>query len=170
MYSFSRDKNIIINKYSIDNHDYVCFCFGEIDCRAHINKFKEWKVTIDNLVKEYFVAISENVKNLNVKVCVYNAVPQLQRELEEFNWIKKWEMEDPVTRSTRGTDEQRKQYTIYMNKKLKEYCEKYNFIFFDIYERYVDELGYLNKLYHDNNCHIKDPIFIREKILEIIKM
>jgi hypothetical protein len=169
MYSFGRDKEMIIKRNEIGDNDFVCFCFGEIDCRAHINKYEpNWKENIDNLVNEYFKAIYKNISGLNVKVCVYNAVPQLERNLERYKWIKDWENMDPVNRSSRGTDEDRVRYTLYMNKKLKEYCDTYDYIFFDIYEKYVDDKGYLNPMYSDNNCHIDNPIFIIEKLKTII--
>jgi hypothetical protein len=55
-----------------------------------------------------------------------------------------------------------------MNEKLKEYCKNYNYIFFDVYENYVDDKGYLNPMYSDNNCHIDNPVFIIEKLKSII--
>lgn len=172
MYSFGRDKNIIVNQNQINNGDYVCFCFGEIDCRAHINKYEpNWKETIDNLVSEYFIAISNNTSNLNVKTCVYNAVPQLERSLPENMWITKWDMDNahnPEVLPALGTDEDRVKYTLYMNQKLKEYCKLYNYIFFDVYDKYINDKGYLNPTYSDTNCHIKDPIFIREKLIKIL--
>lgn len=169
MYSFGRDKEIIIKRNEIKDNDFICFFFGEIDCRAHINKYEpNWKETIDSLVNEYFKAIYKNINGLNVKVCVYNAVPQLERNLERYEWIKDWENMDPVNRSSKGTDEDRVRYTLYMNKKLKEYCDTYDYIFFDIYEKYVDDKGYLNPTYSDNNCHIDNPIFIIEKLKTII--
>lgn len=172
MYSFGRDKNIIIKKEQINDGDYVCFCFGEIDCRAHINKYElNWEQTIDNLVAEYFLAISENVSGLNIKTCVYNAVPQIDRRKPENLWINKWD-EDNSTQPNHlpaiGTDEDRRKYTLYMNKKLKEFCEKYGYVFFDIYDKYVGEDGFLNPIYSDGNCHIKDPVFIIENLQKIV--
>jgi hypothetical protein len=55
-----------------------------------------------------------------------------------------------------------------MNTKLEEYCETYKYTFFDIYEKYIDEKGYINPIYSDGNCHINDPIFMTEKLKYII--
>jgi hypothetical protein len=168
MYSFGRDKNIILNLNHINNGDYVCFCFGEIDCRAHINKYEiNWQETINNLVAEYFIAISTNVYGLNVKTCVYNAVPQIDRRKPENLWINKWD-EESSTLPAIGTDEDRHKYTLYMNKKLKEFCDLYGYFFFDVYNKYVDKDGFLNSIYSDGNCHIKDPVFIKEHLEKII--
>jgi hypothetical protein len=172
MYSFARDKNKIINEDYINNGDYVCFCFGEIDCRVHINKNEpNWKESIDEIVSEYFIAISNNVSNLNVNTCVYNVVPQLERGLPENFWITKWDDDNahnPSVLPAIGTDEDRVKYSLYMNQKIKEYCVLYGYIFFDIYDNYTNDKGYLNPTYSDANCHIKDPVFIREKLIKII--
>ena len=172
MYSFGRDKNIIIKKEQINEGDYVCFCFGEIDCRAHIYKYEpNWKVAIDKLVFEYFSAISINVSCLNIKTCVYNAVPQIDRRRPENQWMTKWDesnSSDPNYLPAIGMDEDRRKYTLYMNKKLKEFCDLYGYIFFDVYDQYEDEEGFLNPIYSDGNCHIKDPIFIIDKLKKII--
>ena len=170
MYSFGRDKEIIVKQEDIKENDFICFCFGEIDCRAHINKYEpSWKENIDNLVEEYFKAITLNVKDLNVKVCVYNAVPQLERSDKRNKWIRDWEEQDPINRAVKGTDKDRAKYTVYMNQRLKELCKAHGYIFFDVYEKYVDEKGYLNPSYSDGNCHIHNPIFMIEKLKELTK-
>ena len=168
MYSFGRDKDIIIKKEQINDGDYICFCFGEIDCRAHVYRYEtSWRQTIDNLVVEYFLAISKNVSGLNVKTCVYNAVPQVDRRKTENQWMTEWDINNSHDKNylpAIGTDEDRRKYTLYMNEKLKEFCGIYGYIFFDIYDKYVDDEGFLNPVYSDGNCHIKDPIFIIEKL------
>jgi len=60
-----------------------------------------------------------------------------------------------------GTDEERKKYVLYFNKKLKEKCIEYGFTFFDIYDKYIDNNGYLNKKFSDGHVHIKDGQFIK---------
>ena len=94
-------------------------------------------------------------------------MPPLERENPLNLWTEVWAVENGVPAT--GTDEDRKKYTEYMNLKLKEYCEKYSFIFFDIYEKYSDENGFLKRELSDTNCHIKDPIYIEEFILKNIK-
>jgi hypothetical protein len=161
MHSFGRDSNIILNYDQINNNDFICFCFGEIDCRAHVHKYKEkYKESIDELIKKYFEAIAVNISYLkvNVKICIYNIVPPLKRDDGGF-------LGEIIAL---GTDEDRLKYTRYMNKKLKEYCKTHGYIFFDVYKSYSCINGYLNKSYSDNNCHIRDSIFISET-LEILK-
>ena len=52
---------------------------------------------------------------------------------------------------------------------LKEFCEKHSYIFFDVYEKYCDENGFLNVKYSDGNCHVSDPIYIQEFIINNLK-
>ena len=59
-----------------------------------------------------------------------------------------------------GTDEERKQYTLYFNEKIKEKCIEKEYIFFDIYNNYIDENGYLRKDLSDGNVHIGNGIYI----------
>jgi len=144
--------------------DIVCLFYGEVDCRNHIHKFEtNYKTAIDNMVKRYFESIVElrNIYN-NLKICIFNVVPPLEREKEEYR--------NKGEGFERGTDEDRKKYTLYTNEKLKEYCEEFNFIFFDVYDLYIDNNGFLNPNLSDGNCHIGDPKymidFIKNKIMK----
>ena len=158
-YSFGKDKlnRCNISNFNIKNGDTICFCLGEIDCRCHIHKHitntVSYKDIINNIIDDYFEAIELNVSNLSVKlknVCVYNVVPPI----EKYNTIENDEY--PYL----GTDEERKKYTLYFNSKLKEKCNEKNYIFFDIYNHYTDENGFLKKDLSDNCVHIKNGIFI----------
>lgn len=163
MYSFSRDKKRIVN--GVKKNDIICFCFGEIDCRCHINKFKSnWMETIDDLVKSYFETIKINVgAHEPNKVYVYNVVPPIEREHPKNLW-----MIGKSALPALGNDEDRKKYTNYMNNKLKEFSKINNFIFLDVYDKYVDENGFLITELSDNNCHIKNPIHIENFLIKIL--
>jgi len=65
-----------------------------------------------------------------------------------------------------GTDEERKQYSLYFNEKLKEKCLEKNYIFFDIYNNYIDENGFLRKDLSDGKVHIGNGIYISNFIKE----
>lgn len=166
-FSFGRDKMQVVN--NVNSGDVVIFCFGEIDCRCHINKYEpNWKESIDALVQSYVENVHRNVMDIDGLItCIYNVVPPLERENPLNLWTEVWAVANGVPAT--GTDEDRKKYTEYMNLKLKEYCEKYSFIFFDIYDKYSDENGFLKRELSDTNCHIKNPIYIEEFILKNIK-
>ena len=165
-YSFGKEKlnRCNISNFNIQDGDTICFCFGEIDCRCHIHKHitytKTYKDIIDDIVHNYFEAIELNVKSiLPIKlknICVYNVVPPIQK----YNTI-----ENPSFPYL-GTDEERKQYTLYFNSKLKEKCKEKNYIYFDIYNYYTDDNGYLRKDLSDRIVHINNGIYIKKFIEE----
>lgn len=164
-YSFGRDKlNFFdINNFNIKENDTIIFCFGEIDCRCHvhkhINETTTYKDIINNIVDNYFEAIKLHIRNLQVKlknVCVYNVVPPVQ----------KYNTYEQIAAPFLGNDEERKNYVLYFNKKLKEKCYENNYIFFDIYDKYIDKNGFLRKDLSDDNVHIKDGIYITNFINE----
>lgn len=153
-YSFGKEKlnRCNISSFNIKNKDTIIFCLGEIDCRCHIHKHITDIITyqdiINNIVNNYFEAIELNISlldiNIKVKVCVYNVVPPIQKhtvlENSDFPFL--------------GTDEERKRYVLYFNKKIKEKCIQKKYIFFDVYNDYADENGFLRKELSDGNVHI----------------
>jgi len=143
--------------------DTIIFCFGEIDCRCHIFKHITNTITyqdiIDDIIDKYFKAIEINIIVSQIKfknICVYNIVPPIQTFNTENNPLYPF----------LGTDEERKQNALYFNKILKEKCIENNYVFFDIYDKYTDENGYLKKEYSDNNVHINYGLFINNFIVD----
>jgi hypothetical protein len=164
-FSFGKKKlNICdIRNFNIKDNDSIVFCFGEIDCRCHIHKHITDTITyqdiINNIVDNYFEAIELNVSTSQIKlknICVYNVVPPIQK----YNTIENTEY--PFL----GTDEERKKYTLYFNKKLKKKCIENNYIYFDIYDKYIDENGFLKKELSDNTVHINNSLYINNFIQE----
>ncbi len=166
-FSFGKDKlnRCDIRNFNIKDGDTIIFCLGEIDCRCHINKHVTDTVTyeniIDNIVENYFEAIELNINTSQIKlknVCVYNVVPPIEKyntpENSQFPYL--------------GTDEERKQYTLYFNKKIKEKCFEKKYIFFDIYNNYIDKNGFLRKDLSDGNVHIANGVYISNFINEYL--
>lgn len=158
MYSFGRDKKLLFDKKTVHEGDIVVFCFGEIDCRCHVGKYKpDWKKNVDSIVENYFLAIEKNVNQYkDLTVMVYNVVPQIQREHPKNAWMLPYQKNTPHI----GSDLERAEYTNYMNKKLFENCYKYCYNFIDVYEHYCDEQGFLIEELSDNNCHIGNPVYV----------
>ena len=166
-YSFGKEKlnRCDIRNYKIEDGDTIIFCLGEIDCRCQIHKYiidtTTYQDIINNIVDNYFEAIELNVTISQIKlknVCVYNVVPPVQKyntlENDAYPYL--------------GTDEERKQYTLYFNEKLKEKCIEKEYIFFDIYNNYIDEFGFLKKDLSDGNVHISNGTYITNFINENI--
>ena len=176
-YSFGRDglSRCNITNYGLKNYDSVVFCFGEIDCRCHIHKYitadNTYENIIDNIINNYTNAIKINIKNCNVKlknIGVYNVVPPVKKAFVE-TWkgaqllaaVKEW----PFL----GLDEERKNYVLYFNSCLKQKCLENNWTYIDIYNKYVDENGYLNISLSDGLVHIDNPIFLQDFLNEHFK-
>lgn len=140
--------------FNIKDGDVVAFCIGEIDCRMHLPRpeFSDtWRTLIDDTVPLYFEALKANEEKFhNIHMMVVNVIPP-KREEDLILWGYQHE-ECP--------DGLKKDINTYMNIKLKEYCKKYNYIFFDVYAKYCDKDGFLNKKYGD--IHIKNPIYYIE--------
>jgi hypothetical protein len=160
-YSFGEEKTkrLNIKDYNVKNGDVVIFCFGEIDCRCHIHKRvtpeKSYTNIIDAIIDNYFEAIKENISSYtDIKVYVYNVVPPVEKHNTEEN----------PNHPFLGSDDERKKYVLYFNTKLKEKCLNFDFNFFDVYNKYVNKNGFLNKEFSDNVVHIKNGIFIQEFI------
>jgi len=173
-YTFGNKKIDALNikDHGVNDNDTIIFCFGEIDCRAHIykhvNENKTYQEIIDNIVENYFEAIKENISQYkNIKTVVYNVVPpsdvyliHTKEEIETKVMIKNTN-EIPW----KGSNEDRKNYVIYFNLKIKELCIKYNYIFMDIYDKYSDNKGFLIREYSDKNVHITEPFFMKEFLI-----
>lgn len=132
----------------------LVFCLGEIDCRCHIHV--HGKDTIDGIVERYFKAI-RHVTPEHIKIGVYNVVPPVRLHDQQFHDHK-----FPF----RGSDEERRDYTLYFNDKLKEYCKIYNFWFVDIYDMYADADGFMKPELSDRLVHIGSYEGLREVVLK----
>ena len=156
-YSFGRDKKQVVK--DVRKGDIVVFCLGEIDCRCQIHKYApNWKESIDNIVTNYLETVKLNVEKFTgIKTCIFNVVPSLERDKPINARLK-----NDKTLPALGSDAERKGYTEYMNEKLREGCEENDYIFIDVYDKYCDEDGYLNRELSDANCHIRNPIYIKE--------
>jgi hypothetical protein len=114
----------------------------------------EWKGIIDATVPMYCDAIKVNVEKFNnLHTIVFNVIPPTREEdlvLWGYQHI-------PCSNNLK------KDVHTYMNAKLKEYCEKYNYIFFDVYDKYCDEDGFLSKKFNGTEgTHIINPIYYIE--------
>jgi len=166
-YSFAREglKRCDIRNFDIRDGDTIIFCLGEIDCRCHINKHvnesTRYQDIIDYVVYYYFEAIKLNISISHIipkHVCVYNIVPPIQKHTI---------YEDPLFPHV-GSDDERKQYVLYFNQKLKEHCLLNEYIFFDVYDNYADENGFLQTDMSDGSVHIRDGTHIENFIKKFI--
>ena len=116
---------------------------------------------IDEIVNNYIHAIKINLENCTVKlknICIYNVVPPVQ----------KYNIHKNSPYPFLGSNETRKSYVLYFNECLKKKCKENNWIFFDVYDSYCDNNGYLSKKLSDGNVHIANGIFIKKFITDYL--
>jgi hypothetical protein len=63
-----------------------------------------------------------------------------------------------------GGDEIRKHIVLYFNTKIKEKCQEFKYVFFDVFDKYTDENGFLNRVLSDGCVHIRDGKYLTEFI------
>ena len=166
-YSFATEKlkRINLKDHQIVSGDTVIFCFGEIDCRCHVHKHvtedKSYQQIIDNIVNGYFEAIQENKDQFeSLNIWVFNLPPPVETH----------NTEEDSSYPFIGSDEERKSYVLYFNECLKYKCQAYKYGYFDIYDKYTDNNGFLNKLLSDNRVHIRDPKYLEEFFNENVRL
>tara|TARA_A100001015_G_C14798446_1_gene635944 strand:+ start:117 stop:767 length:651 start_codon:yes stop_codon:yes gene_type:complete len=118
-YNIENKRNIIdeiINSSVNVDEDYVAFCFGEVDCRAHLKKQidlqeRETKNVVLECVSRYFKTIL-HYSNLGVKSIAWGPVASHGKE-------------NPYTTGPSfGTDEERNKITQLFNEMLKSMCDE----------------------------------------------
>tara|TARA_R110002126_G_scaffold229852_1_gene374104 strand:- start:3444 stop:3989 length:546 start_codon:yes stop_codon:yes gene_type:complete len=160
-YSFGRDEDIVVGS-EVEDGNIVVFCFGEIDCRCHVHKYQpNWKESINNLVTSYVVNVKKNIIGKSIVACIFNVVPPLERE-DPKNHAAELGSGTPAE----GSDKDRQKYTVYMNERLKKACEDYELTYFDVYDKYTNEKGFINEELSDGNCHISNPIYMEQFIAD----
>jgi hypothetical protein len=122
--------------------DYVLFCFGEVDIRAHlIKQAKIQNKTINEIVKEcvdrYF-SVLLHYKQKGVKVAAWGP-------------IASWHDSKPYTGGPSfGSCFERNTATKEFNRYLEELCNINSIHFFSIYDSMVDSNGITKPEYLDN--------------------
>jgi len=172
-YSIGRDKpNLLDGSIEVDvvrkqilNGDLVIFCLGEIDCRGHVHKHvsanKTYQVIIDEIVQNYFEVLNSYRQLMpELKISIYSIPPPCKQSFQ---------LSSNHAFPFHGTDNERKQYYEYFYHTTKKKCPQYNFIFFDVYDKYKDQEGFLKRNLSDGGVHIIDPVFINEE-LERVKL
>jgi hypothetical protein len=158
MYHFGTYKPMMLS--AIPSDAIVCFCWGEIDCRCHVFKHPPAVECINELVRKYRDAISENVVGREKKkVWVYNVVPPPIRDPGTNPLFP----ENPAFPFL-GTDEQRLSYVKLMNELLRKMCYIEGWTFVNIYDKYADAQGFLNMAMSDGHVHLADEVPLKEFI------
>lgn len=153
----------------MNNRDTIIYCCGEIDVRCHIKKQillnREKEEIINTLAKNYVNAIlnrdkKDKHKKINITRIIMSVVPPCI-----FKTIK-----DNPDYPCIGTDEERAEYTLLLNKELEDLCAINNIMFFNIYPFYADQNGSMRTDMSKDGVHISncDPVVEYLKSLKFI--
>ena len=155
-FSIGRDRltRLDLRKFPVAEGDTVIFSFGEIDCRCHVHKYVNEENSYQSIIKKtvdsYFEGLREIVSQVkNLTVYVYNVVPPLEVDSSVWN-----NPEYPFL----GTNEDRKNYACYFNECIAGNCQSHDYRFFDIYNKYINERGFLRIEDSHKNVHIMNPV------------
>lgn len=168
MFRIGRD-NMIINHNPADviANDVVIICYGEVDCRCHVQRqinagHNEDKV-IYELVYNYFKTMKTNI-HPDAKVVVVSVIPPTKRDEYES-------LHGPITHAFpfEGTDESRVRYTIKMNNLLEQFANKGGYYYFNPYSHCTREDGTIYFEMSDTCCHLKDNAIVIEQFIEFAK-
>ena len=128
----------------------IILCFGEIDIRYHIlNHGENFRETIDSMINDFSSYLVSYNNRFKIHIC--SILPPVRRfEHEDIPFV--------------GTDEERRDMTLYFNEKLKEVAEKLNLGFFDLSPIYANEDNMLEVSKSDNIVHAIKTLELEEKI------
>lgn len=146
--------NNIVNLVNKEN-DYLLFCFGEVDIRAHLKKQIDLqKSTVKSVVKEcvdrYFKTIL-HYRDSGINVMVWGP-------------IASWNVGKPYPGPTFGTCLERNEITREFNQYLKSLCDNEGITFVSIFENMLLPNGETDVKYLD-----KTGIHLNDNSLELIK-
>ncbi len=165
MHRIGRDQNIVNYNETINNDEnIICFVYGEIDCRCHIQKqinlgFNKDDI-IFNLVDNYFKTIDKKIHSKHI-IIVGVIPPTKQHECEFIHGPIQHEY--PFV----GTDEDRVNYTFEVNKLIQHYCNIYKYQYFNPYSYYENTDGTMNFKFSDNNVHLQENSFFLTQFKEL---
>jgi len=162
MHRVGRD-NIIMNFKPMFNNEDSTFLFnyGEVDCRCNIGKQiidgRNLQEVSQLLVDNYFKTIKNNVK-LYKNIIVVAIIPPTKKG--DFEKIY-----GPITHEYPfvGSDDDRLLYHKTVNSLLEDRCVENGFIFFDPFDHYSDDDGFLLHSLSDTQVHIGDNSEILEE-------
>jgi hypothetical protein len=166
MFRIGRD-NTIINFNSNDHteNDVLCFVYGEVDCRCHIQRQIDLGRNEDDIIRDlvssYIQSLANNIKKNKRVILVAVIPPACQAEYERHNG--KITGEFPFA----GSDDDRARFTRKVNGLLKRHSEERGYIYFDPFPHYTRPNGTLKHELSDTAVHLRDTKVFLEKFMEL---
>lgn len=136
----TRDKTSFLDLNKYNAYDAILLSFGEIDIRSNIMKQDNPLENIDFMLKELKDYLN-NYKHLNIYFL--SVLPPMKVELctgvnPSFPFI--------------GTNEERKELTVYLNNGIENICKELNLNYLDLFDLYNKE-GFLDFIKSDTIIH-----------------
>lgn len=156
-YQLETKKNIIeslISSLNLTSDDKLMFCFGEVDCRAHL--IKQSKIQnrpiVDIVVEcvDRYIEAIKYYKKYNTDIVVWGP-------------IASWSNEKPYDGPSFGTNEERNWVTFAFNVALQMRCLSEGFKFVTIFYNMIDEKMKTNSYFLDDS-----GIHLTQKSMPII--
>lgn len=133
-----------------EDGDTILFVLGEIDCRVHIYRQsiiqkREVNEIISDTVQRYGMVLKDVDDHNDVNVAVLDVPPAVkQPNVYMVDYY--------------GTRDQRAEIARRFNIVLKDWCEKNEICFIEIYDHITDERGWLKDEYAEDEVHISGVV------------
>lgn len=152
-----REKLFELSAGHIPRGSRVLLCFGEIDCRVHlqrqsIRQSRPLQDVVGECVERYMSVASE-LKHLGLKIIIYNVIPSSihdDLESEEFPAF--------------GSCIERNNVTRLFNLELIRQCNQRDMLFVSTFDSLVDSRGMTDMSYYMDKVHLSQkamPLTIR---------
>jgi len=158
----SNEKLFKIIKKIDKRNDIVMLSFGEIDCRNHIyNEYKKSKekISISKLINQTIANYGEVLQKLKeeeIRFCVLGVPPAGHQEnIYGFTYYAPVETRVLINRE--------------FNEKLANFCREKGFKFINLYQKVVDERGFILKEFAADKIHLNEKVvpFVRHEIIRL---
>ncbi len=138
----------------------ILFCFGEIDCRAHVvlqseKQSRPTKEIVKEVVDRYFSVLQE-VQNMGFNILVWNVIPSAPTDINS-------RINVPQEYLFHGTRDERNAVTIEFNTYLKKLAEANGMFFMDFFHRLMNEDKTVKLQYYS-----KDDIHLSQDAMPIV--
>ena len=167
MHRIGRD-NIIVNCDPKEHNanSTIILVYGEIDCRCHIqrqiNTGRDEDDIIQELVGKYFTTIKNNLLVYKKIIIIAIIPPTEQNDCESIHGTITHDF--PFV----GTDEDRRRFTVKMNKLIEQKCKEYAYTYINPYTTYTRDNGCLKFEYSDRNVHILQNDEFLEEVYSLL--
>ncbi|MBT3224982.1 MAG: hypothetical protein HN745_03610 [Deltaproteobacteria bacterium] len=135
----------------LDPGSHVMFCFGEIDCRAHIilqsqKQNRPPEAVIQEVVTRYFSVILETRK-MGFQPLIWNVIPSAPTEINDRITV-------PPQYLFHGSCEERNRVTRLFNQTLKTLAKSAGIQFLSLFDQLFLEDGSVNQSYFSDEIHL----------------